>query len=174
MLDRKTGLKWPLRGRKIPEYFLIPDRLVGCLGPRALKNINKSSRLINLLIRWRSYPIFENQANLGMYLRLLSTPRAVDFKRCRPDLFLGFLNRWIPCRGVLRTPQTPLNWKFMQGWSFRFFFEAKNRKIEISKIVDTSRPNNWIAQNCSPLIYFNPGLPGYILINPLGPGGLKK
>ena len=39
----------------------------------------------------------------------------------------------IPCRGVLRTPQTPLNLKFMETLIFRFNFDAQNRKIEISK-----------------------------------------
>ena len=75
---------------------------------------------------------------------------------------------------TLRSPQTPLNWKFMQDWIFPFNFEPKNRKIEISKIVDTSGPKIRIFQNFPPSIFFNPRGPRGYLINPWGPRGPIK
>ena len=51
---------------------------------------------------------------------------------------------------------------------------AKNRKIEISKIIDTSGPKYRIFQNVSPLpVFFIPRAPGAIFITPGAPGAPK-
>ena len=57
------------------------------------------------------------------------------------------------------------------GYQYR---PIRNRKINISKIVDTSGPKNRIFQNFPPSIFFNPRGPWGYLIHPWGPRGPIK
>ena len=75
---------------------------------------------------------------------------------------------------MLRTLPDPPGLEIYERFNFAINFEAKDRNIEISKIVDTSGPKNWTFQKFPPLIFFNPQGPWGYLIHPWGPQGFKK